>query len=1126
MNVCVRILTIAGIPTLLALLSVPAAPLHAESPLETGLVVESVEKGGAAAKAGLLPGDRLLSWKRASTPPANPEPASGTLRSPFDLMDAETEQGPRGSVTLEGLRGGESVTFKLKGSEWGLTVRPDLPAEALTLLNGGDLLLSESSEGDTLGDLKARTSKVKQRCGRPAQAWVLLRWGQALLKINRRSEAKGLFENALLALRPEESAAAWIQEALAETAAADNDYEGATAAHRRALAIREKHDEDGLPAARSLYEIARIVLKTGRLDDAEESLRRCLAIREKACPGSLEVAACLSTQGVVAAHRGRMEQAEKLYLRALEIRETIAPGSRHVADSLNHLGIVAYSRGDLAAVEDYFRRALDIYRRVMPDSTRLATIVGNLGVVARTRGDLAKAESFYRDALRILERKAPEGPEAARTLNNMGIVYYHRRNYEEAESFFLRALEIRDRIQPESLQAARSIHSLGDVAFARGDLAAAAERYGRALKIEEEEAPGSMQCAETLSNLGVVAKAADDLQASAAFFDRALNIQKKHAPEGLEIAITLLELGDLADRMGDTALAETRYRECLRIRERLAPRSLQEAEAAYDLASHLRNRGDREGALSLYARAIRALEGQVGMLGGSEEMRAAYRATYIDYYRDYIDLLIAAGHEKQAFDVLERSRARQLLAMLAERDLVFAIDIPESLDREFRMTRTEYGKAMAALGSAAGEDEAKIGECRRALEDVRGRYARLKEDIRKASPSLADLRYPEPLTLVSARALLEEGTVLLTYSVGEAKSHLFVLDAGGLKTAAIGAGRNQLARRIRRFRSEIERRAETPSASTLSELLLRPAEAAISRARRLLVVPDGPLHFLPFSALEAPEGGRRLIEGLPVHTVVSLTVYKELIGDRSSPREPTLTAFGNPSYPTMPPEGTVPEGIPPELRSALLRGACLDPIPFTGTEVRSIGAWYPGRANLQLGPDATEEAARSVGKGASHIHFACHGIADERSPLNSCLLLTIPEDAPEGAENGLLEAWEIFESVRIDADLLVLSACETALGREMGGEGIVGLTRAFQYAGARSIVASLWSVSDLSTAEFMRRFYGYQREGKPTDEALRRTQVDFIAGPIRITDATGKDREIDASHPFYWGAFELIGDWR
>ena len=154
---------------------------------------------------------------------------------------------------------------------------------------------------------------------------------------------------------------------------------------------------------------------------------------------------------------------------------------------------------------------------------------------------------------------------------------------------------------------------------------------------------------------------------------------------------------------------------------------------------------------------------------------------------------------------------------------------------------------------------------------------------------------------------------------------------------------------------------------------------------------------------------------------------------------------------------------------------------------------------------------------------------NERFPLESAVALSInvgwdPLD-PDAGENGLLQAWEIFESLRIDADLVTLSACQTALGKEVAGEGIVGLTRAFQYAGARTVLASLWSVADESTAELMTRFYSGLKDGLPKDEALRQAQLGFINGPIVIGEGESSG-ERDLSHPFYWAAFQLYGDWQ
>jgi CHAT domain-containing protein len=179
--------------------------------------------------------------------------------------------------------------------------------------------------------------------------------------------------------------------------------------------------------------------------------------------------------------------------------------------------------------------------------------------------------------------------------------------------------------------------------------------------------------------------------------------------------------------------------------------------------------------------------------------------------------------------------------------------------------------------------------------------------------------------------------------------------------------------------------------------------------------------------------------------------------------------------------------------------------------VQAITALYPGRSLALLGADATERRARGLAGGPRLVHFATHALLDRRFPLDSALALSAPARAHDPADNGLLQAWEIMEKMRLNADLVTLSACETGLGRDAAGEGIVGLTRAFQFAGARSVLASLWPVSEGGTANFMESFYRELSRGRSKDEALQRAQQDAIR----------------AGRPaFEWAAFQLTGDWK
>ena len=220
----------------------------------------------------------------------------------------------------------------------------------------------------------------------------------------------------------------------------------------------------------------------------------------------------------------------------------------------------------------------------------------------------------------------------------------------------------------------------------------------------------------------------------------------------------------------------------------------------------------------------------------------------------------------------------------------------------------------------------------------------------------------------------------------------------------------------------------------------------------------------------------------------------------------------------------------------------LSPLPASRLEVESIAALLGPGARAFVGGEATEAAARRAGHGVRYLHFATHALLDERFPLDSALVLSPAAVGDSGDFNGLLQAWEIFESVRVDADLVTLSACRTALGRELPGEGIQGLTRAFLFAGAPSVVSASWRVSDRSTAALMTRFYAGLGAGESKDEALRGAQLALLQGPVDLPAAPAgpewlwtplrrlwpspAPERIDATHPFYWAGFQLTGRWR
>ena len=248
------------------------------------------------------------------------------------------------------------------------------------------------------------------------------------------------------------------------------------------------------------------------------------------------------------------------------------------------------------------------------------------------------------------------------------------------------------------------------------------------------------------------------------------------------------------------------------------------------------------------------------------------------------------------------------------------------------------------------------------------------------------------------------------------------------------------------------------------------------------------------------------------------------------PEVTALIAFGDPLYRTE--RRKSPDAI---LRSAAKLGD-LRPLPWSRLEVEEIGRLYPRSSIIFLGDEASEENAKALDIEPNYLHFAAHSIPNDRFPLDSAIALTASPGIV--SENGLLQVWEVFESVRLDADLVTLSACQTALGPEVGGEGMLGLTRAFHYAGARSVLSSLWEVADKSTGLLMTEFYSALRSGLDKDRALQQAQLAMLNGDVEmpgrcasrlafinaLCDWAGGEKSAPAMrHPFHWAAFTLNG---
>ncbi len=1088
-----------------------------------GAIVESVTADLPGDKAGLQPGDLLLSWSCLASPPALPQAAGGGVSSPYDLVPLEVEEAPRRHVSLRGRRGNESRTWVITAGEWGIETRPAL-AEGLAAL------YLEGKAKNEAGDLAAaelswRSAVETARSTGDARlaAWLLHRLARTLAKAGKWPEADTAYEEALALLEQEtqDRAAAHLLRGWADTFTRRGAWDGAVERFHKALALDRTAAPEGLAVARTLNNLGVTMAKSGDYPAAAGLLRRALAIREELAPNTVEVTGSLNNLGTLARRRGDLAAAEAYLARGEEVQRRIGPDSADHALFFQNRGNIAMDRGDLEKAEAFHRRALAIYEKVDPEGRGMMDTLSNLSNVALVRGDLATTEALMQRSLALQEKRAPDELDLSVSLINLGNLATRRGDLDGAELYLRRSLAIQERLAPEGWQAATSLLNLGNVKAMQGDPASARGYLRRSLKIKEHLAPDGLDMAEILNTLGQFEMdTGSDLATAEELLGRGLVIFEREGPESLGVAESLLRLGEIAVRRGHLTGAIAQHRRALALQSKLAPGSLGEAETLDFLgrAERLAKRAT-EGTQNLCL-AVDVLDRQRAKMGGTANTWTSFEASLGDYYFACLEGLMDLGRPAEAFHVLERGRARSFLALLAERDIRLAGLSPD-LAAERRQVNAEYDRVQASLGRlSAGRDDAEIEKLTGELRDLRARQEEIVGRSRQESPRTAALHDPEPLDLARARATLDPGTVLLEYMVGAEGTWLFVVEAAdaagdGLSVFRIAAGTEALREEVEGFRRLLKRSSSDRAALQsrgrhLYDLLVRPAEARMARAQRILISADGPLHTLPFAALK--RGSHYLVEWKPLHSVLSASVYAELA--RSRPARETipemhLVAFGDPVYPAATPDSPAD----PELREAVRRGLSLKSLPSSRQEVEAIADLFP-QAEVYLGREATEEKVKAIQPESRLVHFACHGLLDQRFPLNSALALSLPQQPGEGQDNGLLQAWEIFESVRLDADLVTLSACDTALGRDTGGEGLVGLTRAFQYAGARSVLASMWSISDASTARLMARFYGHLRSGKAKDEALRAAQID------QIREKSG------SSHPFHWAAFGIFGDWR
>jgi CHAT domain-containing protein/Tfp pilus assembly protein PilF len=994
------------------------------------------------------------------------------------------------------------------------------------------------------------------------EASALLSLGNLLYIQDDLSQAEKAYREALAIhelTSPESLLMAKVLTGLALVFDRRGENEEALLKDEHALIIRLALAPDSLAVADSLNSIGLTYKDIGKLWVAESFLEESLRIRSTLIPGSLTEAQTVSNLGLIALKRDEFDRAINLFSQACQRLQHLPNGKLALAGTLGNLGTAYLHKGDIVVAEKFLTESFEMLKSAYASNFELGTILLNLGNISYARADYELAGERYREAARLFAVLGKHSHEASVCLANLASIAHRTQRFEEASALYKESLAIEEKLAPHGAHISNVLANMGLLSLEAGRLSEAENLTSRALLIKRKYGQ-PLEATAALINLGEIAMARQKYDKALDYYNESLRIISENKGRPRELAEALFNLGWLHKEIGDYDRARNLLLEAQEASKEWANGTWFEAEIEHALGSIANRLGETNAAEEAFSNAVATLEEQMTRFDPQPSDRRQFREKYREFYGSLLEILISKGNLRDAFAVSERGRGRSFLETLSVRRLETGDYLaPQAIDRPdlgaIEARKMQISQALSTEAKEQAEPEMRRRNVEKLL-SLRQEYNATLRDLDKNYSRLTALQGPKPLDADATAASLEPKTVLLSYWVNVERSFLFVLNSeGALHVHSISIDQNSLKDRIWRLRSlineaasktvlgEFRNREVKRLGGELYQLLIYPAEDQIKAAERVLIVPDGPLHYLPFGVLvrKAPEKDgvlrdQYLAEWQPFHSVLSATLYTEIKKERRPATESVSTkqrvldliAFGDPRFPTEMSKENPDSVSDLRVRSAVRHGAVsLEPLYFSRREVEGILTLFPPEAvQIFLGVDATEERAKAVGKGTRILHFATHARLDDRLPLDSALVLTIPQGFPSDRDNGLLQVWEIFEKVRLDADLVVLSGCETALGEEHSGEGLIGLTRAFQYAGARTVMASLWSVQDQATSELMIRFYKHLRAGKSKDEALRQAQMDLIRGPIEVVNEKGEKTLFDASAPYYWAGFQVYGDWQ
>lgn len=724
---------------------------------------------------------------------------------------------------------------------------------------------------------------------------------------------------------------------------------------------------------------------------------------------------------------------------------------------------------------------------------------GNLASLSANSGDFENAVKYNRIALERIEivKNHINPYRKAFIKSNLGNLLAGRKNYDEAETELREALKITEEVKRD-FYSGYILVRLGSILYERNRLPEALEAAQKANEYYRRLDPVKIQAA--LNILGKIQLALEQTESARALFTEAVELNRKNLDRYAE-AESLYNLARLENKAENLEIAHQNI----------------------DLAISL-------------SEVIRAQ-----LLGKNQ--RTTYLSILKKYYELEIELLVKLQNKnaqsdfaQQAWQRHERIRARSLMENLIESGLNLSEFAPPDFYAQEQVllesiAAAEIKRSEALKTKNAAEQKAAEALLNKKLDE----YDVLQESFRKKNPQFSAVNQPKNFTIADAQKMLDDDTAIVEYALGERQSYVWVIRKNSFRLGILPPKQN-LENSVREFYVALTDRAAkddktiVEKSKILSREILSPIAEDLKNLRQAVFIADGALQIIPFSALTGvPETEN--FEPLAAHlnivnapSFASLVYLRENKANRQKSKDKTLAVFADPIFQDdderfsiakpiklKSPSKNVPENLAKVLREFNIER--LARLPFSGIEAREIEKLAPQQTFLALGTDASRQTfLHGDFNSYSILHFATHGFLNQQNPELSGLVLSL-YDENRTAQNGFLRVIDLY-SLRLNSDLVVLSACQTALGKEIDGEGIVGLTRGFMYAGASGVVSSLWKVEDAATAELMKQFYIAMFKGKEAPAAALRTAQNSLRNSRRF------------SNPRFWAGFTLNGEWR